>query len=173
MNLQEFIRNIPNFPKKGIVFKDITTLLKDPEAFHVASEMLYNLAKNLQVQKVAGIESRGFVFGSLLAQKLKAGFVPIRKPKKLPADVYSVSYTLEYGVDTLEIHKDAIQKGEKVLLHDDVLATGGTAQAACSLIEKAGGEIVQVSFLIELTFLKGREKLQNYDVVSVIRYESE
>lgn len=173
MNLQEFIRNIPNFPKKGIVFKDITTLLKDPEAFHVASEMLYNLAKNLQVQKVAGIESRGFVFGSLLAQKLKAGFVPIRKPKKLPADVYSISYTLEYGVDMLEMHKDAIQEGERVLLHDDVLATGGTAQAACSLIEKAGGEIVQVSFLIELTFLKGREKLQNYDVVSVIRYESE
>lgn len=173
MNLQDFIRSVPDFPKKGIVFKDITTLLKDPEAFQIATEMLYNFAKNLGVQKVAGIESRGFVFGSLLAQRLNAGFVPIRKPKKLPAQVYSASYMLEYGEDTLEMHQDAILKGEKVLLHDDLLATGGTARAACSLIEKAGGTIVQVSFLIELAFLNGREKLKGYDVVSVMRYENE
>ncbi len=173
MNLQDFIRNVPDFPKRGIVFKDITTLLKDPDAFKIAADMLYNFAKNLAIQKVAAIEARGFVFGSLLAQRLNAGFVPIRKPKKLPAQVYSASYTLEYGKDTLEMHQDAILEGEKVLLHDDLLATGGTAQAACSLIEKAGGKIVQVSFLIELAFLNGREKLKGYDVVSVMRYEKE
>jgi len=173
MNLQDFIRSVPDFPKKGIIFKDITTLLKEPEAFTATADMLYNFSKNLGVQKVAAIESRGFLFGSLLAQRLGAGFVPIRKPKKLPAEVYSQSYTLEYGEDTLEMHQDAIKKGEKVLLHDDLLATGGTAEAACKLIEQAGGVIVQISFLIELTFLKGREKLANYDVVSLIRYEQE
>ncbi|MFN3316388.1 MAG: adenine phosphoribosyltransferase [Raineya sp.] len=173
MNLQDFIRSVPDFPKKGIVFKDITTLLKEPEAFATTTEMLYNFSKNLGVQKVAAIESRGFLFGSLLAQKLGAGFVPIRKPRKLPAEVYSQSYTLEYGEDTIEMHKDAIKKGEKVLLHDDLLATGGTAEAACKLIEQAGGVVVQISFLIELTFLNGREKLKGYDVVSLLRYDKE
>ena len=173
MNLQDFIRSVPDFPKKGIVFKDITTLLKEPEVFAATADMLYNFSKKLGVQKVAAIESRGFLFGSLLAQRLGAGFVPIRKPKKLPAEVYSQSYTLEYGEDTIEMHQDAIKKGERVLLHDDLLATGGTAEAACKLIEQAGGVIVQASFLIELTFLKGREKLGNYDVVSLIRYDQE
>jgi adenine phosphoribosyltransferase len=173
MNLQDFIRDIPDFPKSGIVFKDITTLLKDPDAFKTAGDMLFNFSKNLGVQKVAAIESRGFMFGSLLAQRLGAGFVPIRKPRKLPAQVFSQSYTLEYGEDTLEMHQDAIAKGEKVLLHDDLLATGGTAEAACKLIEQAGGIILQVSFLVELAFLNGREKLEKYDVVSLLRYESE
>lgn len=170
MNLQDFIRNVPDFPKKGIIFKDITTLLKEPEAFATTADMLYNFSKNLGVHKVAAIESRGFLFGTLLAQRLGAGFVPIRKPQKLPAKVYSQSYVLEYGEDTIEMHQDAIKKGEKVLLHDDLLATGGTAEAACKLIEQAGGVIVQISFLIELTFLKGREKLKNYDVVSLLQY---
>ena len=148
-------------------------MLKEPEVFAATADMLYNFSKKLGVQKVAAIESRGFLFGSLLAQRLGAGFVPIRKPKKLPAEVYSQSYTLEYGEDTIEMHQDAIKKGERVLLHDDLLATGGTAEAACKLIEQAGGVIVQASFLIELTFLKGREKLGNYDVVSLIRYDQE
>lgn len=173
MNLQDFIRSVPDFPQKGIVFKDITTLLKEPEVFAATADMLYNFSKNLGIQKVAAIESRGFLFGSLLAQRLGAGFVPIRKPKKLPAEVYSQAYTLEYGEDTIEMHQDAIKKGERVLLHDDLLATGGTAEAACKLIEQAGGVIVQASFLIELTFLKGREKLGNCDVVSLIRYDQE
>jgi len=173
MNLQDFIRNIPDFPKSGIIFKDITTLLKDPEAFKTAGDMLYNFSRNLGVHKVAAIESRGFMFGSLLAQRLGVGFIPIRKPRKLPSKVFSQSYTLEYGEDTLEMHQDAVSQGEKILIHDDLLATGGTAEAACKLVEQAGGIVMQVSFLVELAFLKGREKLESYDVVSVLRYDQE
>lgn len=168
--LSKYIRDVKDFPKEGIIFKDITTLLKDPKGFQETSEALLALAKGLKVDKVAGIESRGFMYGAILAKELNAGFIPIRKPGKLPADTFSESYSLEYGENTIEIHQDAIQKGDKVLLHDDLLATGGTAKAAANLIEKCGGEIVQISFLIDLTFLNGKEKLEGYDIKSLIEY---
>ncbi len=172
-DLRKYIRTVPDFPKKGIMFRDITTLLKDPEAIKAALKQLTNFSKELGVSKVVGIESRGFIFGAMLAEKLNAGFVPIRKPGKLPAEKESATYALEYGTDTIEIHKDAIKLGEKVLLHDDLLATGGTAQAAANLIEKLGGEVAQISFLIDLKFLNGREKLKKYDVRGLVEYESE
>ncbi len=172
-DLKKYIRSVKDFPTKGIMFRDITTLLKDPEGLKTTLKLLCGYAKDLNISKVVGIESRGFIFGALLAEKLNAGFVPVRKPGKLPAEKESESYALEYGTDTIEIHKDAIKIGERVLLHDDLLATGGTAKAAANLIEKLGGEVVQISFIIELTFLKGREKLKNYDVHSLIEYDSE
>lgn len=173
MDLKKLIRDVPNFPIEGIVFKDITTLLKDPEGYSETLDKLYNLTKNKGITKVIGIESRGFIFGGALAEKLNAGFVPIRKPGKLPAETVSESYELEYGTDKIEIHKDALQEGDKVLLHDDLLATGGTMEAACKLVEKLGAEIVQISFIIDLTFLNGKEKLKGYDVHSLIEYDSE
>jgi adenine phosphoribosyltransferase len=173
MDLKNTIRDVPDFPKKGIVFKDITTLLKNPEALTYAAEELYKLAKNKKITKVAGIESRGFILGGILAQNLNAGFVPIRKPGKLPAETIYESYSLEYGTDSIEIHKDAIGPDDIVLLHDDLLATGGTMEAAVKLIEKLGGKVEQISFLIELNFLNGREKLKNYDVHSLIQYNAE
>jgi adenine phosphoribosyltransferase len=173
MDLKTYIRNVKDFPKPGIMFRDITTLLKDPEAFDFTLNQLYGFAKDLKISKVVGIESRGFIFGPLLAHKLKCGFIPVRKPGKLPAEKVSISYSLEYGEDKLEIHKDAIQPGDKVLVHDDLLATGGTMNAVCQLIEKLGGEIVQVSFIIELSFLNGRYKLKSYDVRSIVNYEDE
>ena len=169
-DLKQFIRDVPDFPKKGIIFKDITTLLKDPTALRLTLSRMYEEVKDLRINKVVGIESRGFIFGGMLAEKLSAGFIPIRKPGKLPADVIKQSYELEYGNDTIEIHKDAISKGDRVLLHYDLLATGGTAAAACSLIEQMGGEVVLVSFIIELDFLCGREKLSGYKVHSVLNY---
>ena len=172
-DLKKYIRSIKDFPKKGIMFRDITTLLQNPKALNETANQLYAFTNGLKIDKVVGIESRGFIFGSLLADKLKVGFVPIRKPGKLPADTESETYELEYGTDKIEIHKDAINPGENVLLHDDLLATGGTAEASCKLIEKLGGKIVQVSFLIELTFLNGKEKLDKYDVRSIIKYDSE
>ncbi|NLT52485.1 MAG: adenine phosphoribosyltransferase [Ignavibacteria bacterium] len=171
--LKNLIRSVPDFPKKGIDFKDITTLLKDKNGLNDVLEELCNLAKNKGITKVVGIESRGFILGGALAVKLGAGFVPVRKPGKLPAAKISESYILEYGTDEIEIHKDAILPGDNVLLHDDLLATGGTMQAACKLVEKLGARIVQVSFLIELSFLNGREKLQGYDVKSLINYDNE
>ena len=173
MDLKRYIRNLKDFPKEGIMFRDITTLLKDPMALKSTIDQLYELAKDLNVTKVVGIESRGFIFGSMLAEKLNAGFIPIRKPGKLPAETESQSYALEYGNDTIQIHKDAIKIGERVLLHDDLLATGGTALAAAQLIEKLGGEVVQISFVIELSFLNGRDKLKIYDVKSLIDYKNE
>lgn len=173
MNLEKLIRDVPNFPKEGIIFKDITTLLKDSFGLNDAIEALYELAKDKGITKVAGIESRGFILGGALAQKLEAGFVPIRKPNKLPAETISASYDLEYGTDKIEIHKDAISPGDKVLLHDDLLATGGTMEAAVKLIETLGGEVVQISFIIELDFLNGKEKLAKYDVQSLIHYNAE
>jgi adenine phosphoribosyltransferase len=172
-DLQKYIRSIKDFPKKGVMFRDITTLLKEPEAIKTALKQLHGFAKDLNISKVVGIESRGFIFGAMLAEKLNTGFVPIRKPGKLPAEKESMTYALEYGTDTIEIHKDAIKVGERVLLHDDLLATGGTAKAAAKLIEMLGGEVVQISFIIELTFLNGREKLKNYDVRTLIEYDSE
>ncbi|RVT74901.1 adenine phosphoribosyltransferase [Flavobacterium sufflavum] len=170
MKLENYIRDIQGFPKEGILFKDITPLLNDAQA---RKECLQTLVKSLngqKIDKVVGAESRGFLFGMLLAQELNAGFVPVRKPNKLPYETISASYDLEYGTDTLEIHKDAIQKGDKVLIHDDVLATGGTAKAVCELVEKLGGEIVQLNFLMELTFLNGREKLNGYDIFAAVSY---
>ncbi|HMN47782.1 MAG TPA: adenine phosphoribosyltransferase [Ignavibacteriaceae bacterium] len=173
MDLKSYIRNVKDFPKQGIMFRDITTLLKNHEAFDYTIEQLLSFTKGLNINKVVGIESRGFIFGSVLAHKLGCGFIPVRKPGKLPAEKVTVSYSLEYGEDKLEIHKDAIQPGDKVLLHDDLLATGGTMNAVCQLIEKLGGEVVQISFIIELTFLNGREKLKPYDVRSIEKYDSE
>ena len=173
MKIKDLIRDVPNFPIEGIIFKDITTLLKDKTGFSTTLEELYNLSKNKGITKVIGIESRGFIFGGALAEKLGAGFVPIRKPGKLPSEIMSETYELEYGTDTIEIHKDALEHGDKVLLHDDLLATGGTMEAACKMVEKLGAEIVQISFLIELNFLKGKEKLNGYDVRSLIEYNSE
>ena len=173
MKIKDLIRDVPNFPIEGIIFKDITTLLKDKSGFSATLDELYNLAKNKGITKVIGIESRGFIFGGALAEKLGTGFVPIRKPDKLPAETMSETYELEYGTDTIEIHKDALEHGDKVLLHDDLLATGGTMEAACKMVEKLGAEIVQISFLIELNFLKGKEKLNGYDVRSLIEYNSE
>ncbi len=170
LDIEQYIRDIPDFPKSGVVFKDITPLLAHPEALKVCAEELLRLTEMQPIDKVVGIESRGFFFATLLAQELNAGFVPIRKPGKLPFATLKQPYTLEYGMDSLEIHEDAIQKGDKVLLHDDVLATGGTAQAACRLIEQLGGEIVQCNFLIELSFLKGANKLKNYELRSLLTY---
>ena len=172
-DLKKYIRSIQDFPIKGIMFRDITTLLKEPEAIKATlSQLLLNI-QGKKIDKVVGIESRGFIFGALLAKELGVGFIPVRKPGKLPAETVTQTYQLEYGNDSIQIHKDAISKGDKVLLHDDLLATGGTAEASCSLIEKLGGEIVQISFIIELTFLKGREKLKPYDVRSLVTYENE
>ncbi len=171
--LAKYIRNVPDFPKKGIVFRDITTLLKDPQAFKSAINIFYEHYKNSNIAKVIGIESRGFIIGSALAMLLGAGFVPVRKKGKLPAETIREGYSLEYGKDAIEIHEDAIQKGERVLINDDLLATGGTVLAAARLVERLGGEIVGLSFLIELSFLKGREKLGGFDVFSIIQYESE
>jgi adenine phosphoribosyltransferase len=170
MNLQEYIRDIQDFPKPGIGFKDITPLLISPEATKFCLETLVNSLKNQKIDKVIGVESRGFFFGMLLAQELNVGFIPVRKPKKLPFDTISASYELEYGTDTLEMHVDAIQKGDRVLIHDDVLATGGTAKAVCELVEQLGGEIVQLNFLMELSFLNGREKLENKEIFAALTY---
>jgi adenine phosphoribosyltransferase len=173
MDLKSYIRNVKNFPKQGIMFRDITTLLKNPEAFDFTLKRLLEFTKDKNINKVVGIESRGFIFGSLLAHRLNCGFIPVRKPGKLPAEKVSVSYSLEYGEDKLEMHKDAIQPGDKVLVHDDLLATGGTMNAVCQLIEKLGGEVVQVSFIIELSLLNGRSKLKKYDTRSIVNYENE
>ncbi|MCI0705883.1 MAG: adenine phosphoribosyltransferase [Ignavibacteriae bacterium] len=171
--LAKAIRDVPDFPKKGIVFKDITTLLQNPEAFRKALNIFYERYKDEKITKIAGVESRGFIFGAALASKLGVGFVPIRKKGKLPAERIKEEYVLEYGTDSIEIHTDAIHKGERVLIHDDLLATGGTIQAGCKLVERLGGEIVSLAFLVELTFLKGRDKLHRYDVFSIIQYDSE
>lgn len=171
MNLANYIRDIADFPKEGVVFKDITPLLMNPSAMQEATKELLALVGNHRVDKVVGMESRGFFFATLLASHLGAGFIPVRKPNKLPFNTISEQYSLEYGFDVLEMHLDAIQPGDNVLIHDDVLATGGTAEAVCKLVEKLGGTIVQVNFLMELTFLNGRSKLEGYEVKSVLKYE--
>jgi adenine phosphoribosyltransferase len=170
MKIENYVRDIQGFPKEGILFKDITPLLNDPDARKKCLSILVQSLKGQKIDKVVGAESRGFFFGMLLAQELNAGFVPVRKPKKLPYDTISASYELEYGTDTLEMHKDAIQKGDRVLIHDDVLATGGTAKAVCDLVTELGGEIVQCNFLMELSFLNGREKLKDNPIFAAITY---
>ena len=172
MDLAATIRSVPDFPIEGILFYDITTMLKDPAALRESIDRLTNHYRNAGVDRVVGIESRGFIFGIPLAYQLGAGFVPVRKPGKLPAATIAESYALEYGTNSLEIHVDAIEKGQKVLIVDDLLATGGTAKATCNLVEKLGGQVVGLAFAVELTFLNGREKLQNYDVFSLLQYDS-
>lgn len=168
--LKEKIRDIYDFPKQGVVFKDITPILSDPQAVKTALGLFCEHLKGIKVDKVVGMESRGFFFGTLLAQHLNAGFVPVRKPGKLPFETIAQIYDLEYGQDQLEIHSDSIKKGENVLIHDDVLATGGTAEAAVKLVERLGGNIVQLNFLIELSFLQGVQKLKGYEVYSILKY---
>lgn len=170
MNISEYIRDIKDFPKQGVVFKDITPLLGDKNASLQCLEELLKLIGDKKIDKVVGIESRGFFFGMLLAQRLNAGFVPIRKPGKLPASTHKEPYSLEYGMDVLEIHDDAIKKGERVLIHDDVLATGGTARAACNLVKKCGGEIVQCNFIMQIDFLEGAQKLKDYEIATILTY---
>ncbi len=169
-NIETLIRDIPDFPKQGVLFKDITPLLANPEAVRYCLNGLLELTERQKIDKVVGIETRGFFFATLMSLELEAGFVPLRKPGKLPYDTIKEPYALEYGMDALEIHEDAIQPGDKVLLHDDILATGGTAQAACKLIEKLGGEIVQCNFLIELSELRGTAKLRRYELRSLFTY---
>jgi adenine phosphoribosyltransferase len=170
MNLKSLIREVPDFPKAGINFYDITTLLKDPAGLRAVIDDLTAGYKGKGIEIVAGIEARGFIFAPAVAYALDAGFVPIRKPKKLPAPTERVEYALEYGTDILEIHKDAIAPGQKVLIVDDVLATGGTAKAVAHLVEKLGGNLVGLSFVIELDFLKGRDKLPGHKVNSLLHY---
>jgi len=168
MDLAQHIRNVPDFPIEGIQFKDITTLLKDPVPFSASIEALLEHYSEEAIDVVVGVESRGFIWGAILAYELGVGFVPVRKPGKLPAETVRAEYTLEYGTNALEMHKDVIQPGQKALVIDDLLATGGTAKATCELVEQLGGEVVSVAFLIELTFLNGRAKLADYDVLSLI-----
>jgi adenine phosphoribosyltransferase len=170
--LKELIREIPDFPKPGILFYDITTLLKDSQGLRSVIDHITDYFRDRKIDTVIGIEARGFIFGPAIAYHLGAGFVPVRKPKKLPSEVESYSYDLEYGKDTLEIHRDAVGKGHNVIIADDLLATGGTAEAVVGLVEKLGGNVAGISFVIELEFLKGRERLAGYDVFSLLKYQS-
>ena len=171
IDLKEHIREIPDWPKKGILFRDITPLLLNPRAFAAAVDALSADFTEMGIEYVAAVEARGFIFGSAVAEKLDAGFVPIRKKGKLPWQTESITYDLEYGTDTLEVHSDAIGSGGKVLMVDDLLATGGTMAAACELIEKIGGTVAGIAFLIELAGLQGREKIADYNVTSIISYD--
>ncbi len=171
MDLASLIRTIPDFPVKGILFRDITTLIRDGEALQDAIDTMVQHYIDTDIDVVAAIEARGWIFGAPLAYELGAGFVPIRKPDKLPAEKIKVTYSLEYGTNTLEMHKDAIPPGTKVLIIDDLLATGGSAKAAIDLIEKLGGHVVGLAFLIELKDLHGRDKLKGYDVFSMVQFE--
>jgi len=168
-NLKAYIRDIPNFPKQGIIFKDITPLLKNGKEFREAVDLIADKFKGKKVDVVLSVEARGFIFGAAVAYKLSAGIVPVRKKGKLPYKTHSVSYELEYGQDTLEVHQDAFKEGASVLVVDDLLATGGTTKAVVEMVEKMGGKIAGIAFLIELTALKGREKLKGYPIVSLIK----
>jgi len=170
MDLEKYIRVIEDFPKEGISFKDVTPLLKDGDAFRFAIKSIADKLRDLNVDVVVGPEARGFIFGAPIAYELGVGFVPVRKPGKLPAEIARYEYELEYGTDVLEIHKDAVKKGTRVALVDDLLATGGTIFSAAKLVEQLGGEVVHIGFLIELEFLKGRDKLKSYNISSVIKY---
>jgi adenine phosphoribosyltransferase len=170
LDLRSKVRDIPDFPKKGILFRDITTLLKDGDAFNKVIDKITVFYDDEEIEKVVGIESRGFIFGAPVAYALGAGFVPIRKPGKLPSDIFEAKYELEYGTDTLAVHQDAITPGQRVLVIDDLLATGGTMAATLDLLKQLGAVVVGVVFLIELVDLKGREKLNGYNVISLISY---
>jgi adenine phosphoribosyltransferase len=170
-DLKKLIREVPDYPKPGILFYDVTTLLKDKKGFHSLIDQLCAHYKGHTIDLVAGVEARGFIFAPALAYSLGAGFVPVRKPKKLPAKTASISYALEYGTDTLEIHQDAVQPGNRVIICDDLLATGGTAAATAKLIQQLGGIVEGAAFAVELTFLKGRQKLAWFDVFSLMQYD--
>lgn len=170
-DLKKLIREVPDYPKPGILFYDLTTLLKDKHGFHLLIDRLCEHHKSHTIDIVAGIEARGFIFAPALAYRMGAGFVPVRKPKKLPAKTKSVTYALEYGTDTLEIHEDAVKPGDRVLICDDLLATGGTAAATAKLVDLLGGKVEGAAFAVELTFLNGRQKLQGLDVFSLIQYD--
>lgn len=170
INLKEYIRNIPDFPKQGILFRDITTLLKDAKAFKYAVDSLSDKYKNKKIDAVVAVEARGFIFGAAVAYKLGASFVPVRKKGKLPWKTNSVTYDLEYGTDTLEMHHDAIKAGDNVLIVDDLLATGGTVKAVTELVKQLQAKITGIVFLVELTDLKGKDKLKDYPVYSLIKY---
>ena len=172
-DLKTAIRNVQDFPKEGIGFKDITTLLNDPVAFKESVDAIAQAYADKNIQKIVGIESRGFIFGAALAYKWNIAFVPARKPGKLPAETIKESYELEYGTDAIEMHKDAIAADERILIVDDLLATGGTAAATTKLVERLGGAIIGIAFLIELTFLNGRAKLADYPVTSIVEFDSE
>jgi adenine phosphoribosyltransferase len=171
-DLKSLIREIPDYPKPGILFYDLTTLLQDGKGFHSLVEQLCDHYRNQEIDIVAGIEARGFIFAPALAFRLGAGFVPVRKPRKLPWKTTAVTYQLEYGSDQLEIHQDAVKKGQRVLLCDDLLATGGTAAAAIQLVRQSGGEVIGAAFAVELNFLHGRQKLPGVDVFSLLKYDS-
>ena len=172
-SIKSKIRTVPHWPKKGIMFRDITTLLNDPLGFRETIDLLHDRYNDKEIDTVVGIESRGFIIGAPLAYLLKCSFVPIRKPGKLPAEVVSEEYTLEYGTDKIEIHKDAINKGDRIVIVDDLLATGGTANAARNLVKKLGGDIVEFSFVIELPELNGREKIQGEHIYSIVAFDGE
>ena len=173
MDLKETIRTIPHWPIEGVMFRDITTLLENGEAFQQVIDTFYDRYKDLKIDVVVGIESRGFIFGSVLAYKLGKGFVLVRKPGKLPSETISEEYTLEYGKNKIEIHKDAIKKGQRVLIVDDLIATGGSLKATASLIEQLGGEIVELACVIGLPDLKGEEKVKNYKLFTMMEFEGE
>lgn len=170
MNLASFIRDIPDFPKPGIVFKDITPLLKEPDALRAAIDAMAEPWRKSRVESVVGLESRGFLFAPMVAERLGVGFIPIRKPGKLPGETIGEDYQLEYGTDRLEMHRDAVRDGERVLVVDDLLATGGTAGAAVKLVRKAGGKVVGAGFLVELDFLEGRKRLEDLRIESVLHF---
>ncbi len=172
-NIKRTIRTIPHFPKKGIMFRDITTLLKDADAFKETIDALVERYRNQSLDLVAGIESRGFIIAGAIAYLLGKGFIPIRKPGKLPAETFRVEYELEYGKDAVEMHKDSVFKGARVLVVDDLLATGGTMKAACDLVERAGGTVVECAFIVDLPDLKGRKKLQKYQIFTLVEFEGE
>lgn len=168
--LKQYIRSIPDFPKKGVLFRDITTLLKNPAKFKQVIDVFYDKYKDKKIEAIVAAEARGFILGGALAYKLNCAFVPVRKKGKLPAETVEVTYELEYGTDTICMHKDAIKPKERVLVLDDLLATGGTAKAMCDLVEKTGGDIVGIAFMIELSDLNGRDKIKEYDIFTLIRY---
>ncbi|HUO08235.1 MAG TPA: adenine phosphoribosyltransferase [Phycisphaerae bacterium] len=172
VDLRSLIRDVPDFPKQGILFKDITPLLASPQGLAMAVEVLCNPFRGQGIQAVVGAESRGFIFGTAIAQALSCGFIPVRKPGKLPSEKLALTYDLEYGQDTLEIHKDAIKPGQRCVLVDDLLATGGTMNACCDLVETLGGHIVGIAVLIELSFLNGRQRFGKYNLQSAIKYDS-
>ncbi len=173
MDLKEKIRTVPHWPIEGVMFRDITTVLQDPEAMKEACDRFYERYKGKKIDKIVGIDARGFIFGAVLAYQLNLGLILVRKKGKLPYKTVSAEYTLEYGTDTVEMHEDAIQKGDQVLIVDDLIATGGTISAAIELVEKLGGEVVECAFVIELPELKGREKIKGYNIFSMVEFEGD
>jgi adenine phosphoribosyltransferase len=173
MNLKDVIRTVPNWPIEGVMFRDITTLLMDPVASKMAYNKFYNRYKDMEIDKIAAIDARGFIFGSVLAFQLDVGLVPIRKKGKLPYETISAAYTLEYGENIIEMHEDAIEKGDKVVIVDDLIATGGTITAATQLVEQLGGEVIECAFVVELPDLKGRERIKGYNVFALTEFEGE